>query len=744
MHIKFLKHGSGSCKKAADYLTQEKDHTGEERERIAVLRGDPQAVAAVADSLDFTRKYSSAVIAWAPEDKPEPEEIDAVLDDFISMATAGLSQDRVSLTAVQHDEKNGGKHIHVLIARTDLATGKAFNPAPPSWKYAYDPIRDFYNYNKGWARPDDPARAKAVQYESVSTLPAQAKEAKALIGEYTLNAINDGLIKDRADMVTFLKDRVGEITRESEHFISVKPEGFKKPLRLKGGIYERDFNASPQRSLESEGERGFGANHSSDQYRAKAALNRFEKALHRRTEYNQKRYGSGDKEFQSDHQEIQFKDPDPDHDDSFRRNLGAGPGELWPHELSGVENQGEFREIERVEETARSLRHNQGLADSTFQSGKWFWPNSNQERAVSMASKGREVGHRPEITKTEVQTYMKNSNTEIERFKTEIDLSRYLETQGYQKDRYASCRSSAVLYNGPDEKLVVGKQAGHFVYTNTKDPQDQGSIIDFIQRRQGLNLGQIRKSLRPALVGDYAPRHDWKPPAYAVDKAQDRWVKGREVFDFAYLKGRGIDPATVKAYSPAIRQDPRTKDLMFLHRGQQGFSGYEVKGPVENKGRFAAGGDKTFFPLQQAGADPVSRVVVTETALDALSYAQMEGCRKDTAYVSMAGNPSEDQLGQLRSLCGQPMVQSVVLAHDKDKGGNDQADKCREALAESPAKVERETPAAGKDWNELLQFKIKQDLELKESIKRQLAAKKAAEKAQERQRSRGQGHGISM
>ena len=43
---------------------------GREREGVEVLGGDPDIVAAVADSLDFEHKYRSIVIAWAPEDRP--------------------------------------------------------------------------------------------------------------------------------------------------------------------------------------------------------------------------------------------------------------------------------------------------------------------------------------------------------------------------------------------------------------------------------------------------------------------------------------------------------------------------------------------------------------------------------------------------------------------------------------------------------------------------------------------------
>jgi hypothetical protein len=78
MLVKFLAHGTGSAQAAADYLTRELDSQGEVRDDVAVLRGDPDAVAAVADALEFDHKYTSGVIAWAPEDRPSDQNIDRV------------------------------------------------------------------------------------------------------------------------------------------------------------------------------------------------------------------------------------------------------------------------------------------------------------------------------------------------------------------------------------------------------------------------------------------------------------------------------------------------------------------------------------------------------------------------------------------------------------------------------------------------------------------------------------------
>ena len=75
MHLKYLPHGKGSTRAAVDYLVGERDAEGHRREGVEVVRGNPDMVAAMTDSLEFERKYTSAVIAWAPEDRPTDEQI---------------------------------------------------------------------------------------------------------------------------------------------------------------------------------------------------------------------------------------------------------------------------------------------------------------------------------------------------------------------------------------------------------------------------------------------------------------------------------------------------------------------------------------------------------------------------------------------------------------------------------------------------------------------------------------------
>ena len=153
MHVKFIARGTGSAKAAADYLLGERDAAGLLREGVEVRRGDPDRVAAVADSLEFEYKYTSGVIAWAPEDRPTDAQIEAVLDQFEQTAWAGLEPDRYAWSAVEHRERGGGVHVHIFAARCELETGKSLNIAPPGWQQTFGPLRDAFNPSTAGAGP---------------------------------------------------------------------------------------------------------------------------------------------------------------------------------------------------------------------------------------------------------------------------------------------------------------------------------------------------------------------------------------------------------------------------------------------------------------------------------------------------------------------------------------------------------------------------------------------------------------
>ena len=165
MLIKFIARGTGSAA-CGGRLPHAGDWTARARSgpTSSVLRGDPDQVAAVADALEFEQKYTSAVIAWAPEDQPSDSG-----GRPGSRRVRGQRLGRVWRRTATPGRRfgtarqNGGVHVHVVAARCDLETGKSLNIAPPGWEQTYGPLVEACNVEYAWSRPDDPARARVQQ-----------------------------------------------------------------------------------------------------------------------------------------------------------------------------------------------------------------------------------------------------------------------------------------------------------------------------------------------------------------------------------------------------------------------------------------------------------------------------------------------------------------------------------------------------------------------------------------------------
>lgn len=251
MYFKFLQHGKGDPAKAAAYVVDKVDHLNRPRAGVSVLRGDPQTFATIASSITNEWLYTSGVIAWSKTDDPSDEEISAVLDEFEKHAFAGLQPDQYHFTAVLHQEDDGSKHVHFLVPRIELDTGKALNIAPPGHEYYFDPLRDYFNYKHGWSRPDDRALQHDVQLPdhlhlinaaalSAGIEAAETKnDVRELITDYLKQRIEYGFIRNRQDILEALSE-VGEFNRTSDNYITVILPKHGK-TRLRGGIYESDF-----------------------------------------------------------------------------------------------------------------------------------------------------------------------------------------------------------------------------------------------------------------------------------------------------------------------------------------------------------------------------------------------------------------------------------------------------------------------------------------------------------------------
>lgn len=316
MHIKFLPHGQGSCARAVRYLLKEGD-----KEKVTVLRGDPFQVSSLADSLSFTHRYSSVVIGFAPEDAPTDDEIDKLLDDFRETMGPGMSEDRLAYTAIRHEEPGGRIAIHILCARVDLETGKAYNPAPPNWQKRYDPLRDAWNFEKGWSRPDDPSRSRDSAHVQINRKDRDTRES---ITGLIAQKVESGLISDRGGVKRELIDMGFTITREGKDYLSVKDAESGDKFRLKGAYFEAGYRTDRRievgEATEREDEQGRRDDRESDARRALEAREEHRKQVVRVAEYNQDRYRKVDHGLEDTHAQ------DMDASRLVHRDHGTGRG----------------------------------------------------------------------------------------------------------------------------------------------------------------------------------------------------------------------------------------------------------------------------------------------------------------------------------------------------------------------------------------------------------------------------------
>ena len=204
-----------------------------------------------------------------------------------------------------HRERGGGAHVHVLAARCDLETGRSLNIAPPGWEKTFGPLRDAFNAEHGWSRPDDPARARVqqpghrayVEAARLRTGLALESEPRDLIRDYLLQRVEHGTVRTRADVVAALKDAGLEVPRQGKDYLTALDPETGDRWRLKGELYGKNFE--PERfdraAAETAGERTPG-DRGVDRERARAARRELAARREERAAYHRARYGGGVRE----------------------------------------------------------------------------------------------------------------------------------------------------------------------------------------------------------------------------------------------------------------------------------------------------------------------------------------------------------------------------------------------------------------------------------------------------------------
>jgi hypothetical protein len=232
-----------------------------------------------------------------------------------------------------------------------------------------------------------------------------------------------------------------------------------------------------------------------------------------------------------------------------------------------------------------------------------------------------------------------NSDTELDAFKREIDLRQFAASFGYEMDRRESWRGSTVLRCGGDKIVVKRNRNGHYVFFSLRDESYNGTIIDFLQRRQHLSLGAVRQILR-AWIGRPAAALPSLPKLELTGadrmRVEREYQRMRDAPRHPYLEyDRCLPAALLRAprFAGRVRIDGRG-NAVFPHFDVAGLCGYEIKNRQFTG--FAAGGTKRLWLSHFRRHD--RRLVMAESTIDALSHAVLFPDAADqTRYASLGG-----------------------------------------------------------------------------------------------------------
>src|SRR6185295_17671558 len=144
----------------------------------------------------------------------------------------------------------------------------------------------------------------------------------------------------------------------------------------------------------------------------------------------------------------------------------------------------------------------------------------------------------------------------LEMFKRAIDLSAYAASRGYQLDLKESSRRTRVMRLNGDKIHISRGPDGHWVYYSFRDLQDNGSIIEFVVRRDHPHatrghfpLGRVRQELRrwthtePALPS--FARTPLEPTTKDLACVEQTLGRAQLRNSHPYLESRSLSPATL-------------------------------------------------------------------------------------------------------------------------------------------------------------------------------------------------------
>ncbi len=248
MLVKFwgTNQGGGDGDGSVNYLLNERVKQGTAK----VLKGDANLTKSLL--LSLTQKHKACVGCLSFEEPNINESLKyELMESFENALLTQEMQGRYNILWVEHTDK-GRLELNFVIPKIDLERQKAFNPYYHKVDLKrIDTWQNVVNLKHAFTNPKDLEKQQISNYHNTKTPQGKAifKNYKEL-DNYLYNAVTQGLLNSRAEIIELLQASNYEITRQGKDYISVKLPNQQKAKRLKGIIYDERF--TEQRLIEQE------------------------------------------------------------------------------------------------------------------------------------------------------------------------------------------------------------------------------------------------------------------------------------------------------------------------------------------------------------------------------------------------------------------------------------------------------------------------------------------------------------
>lgn len=332
MLVKFFRHGAGSGAGPLNYLL------GSDRQRAdaKVLYGDPMMTEQLINATPFKQKYKSGVLSFTEraDSFTDQQKMD-IMQRFERTLFAGLDPDQYDILWIEHSDKAkvpktdeygaviegsdtvGRLELNFVIPCMELRSGKSLQPFFAGADLVrVNALKNIINHEYQLTNPDDPIRkrevnpyvnnaprptpfdvrrksrtekAKIDEDEEVIKNPPSHALLKEAIDRQMLRLFEQSRLQHRLDVSYVLKDWGLTIERQTERSVSVSHPNIKKNIRLKGQIYELDFNSRTAHPYSKERDQNSFDNDSRYQYRRD--LKTWQTGMEKKVAYHQELYG---------------------------------------------------------------------------------------------------------------------------------------------------------------------------------------------------------------------------------------------------------------------------------------------------------------------------------------------------------------------------------------------------------------------------------------------------------------------